>query len=481
MSQTAADLKFGTSGLRGLARILAGRPAFAYTAAFLRMLADRGEIVDGGAVLIGRDLRPSSPEIARIISAAIKAAGFRPVDFGELPTPALALAALEATAPAIMVTGSHIPADRNGLKFYGTRGEIDKRDEAAIAALVAAIPVDERPATPLPASADKTAAERYKSRYLDFFPARCLSGLSVGVWQHSTVARDTIVDILQALGATVTPLGRSDHFVPIDTEAVSAADRRQAAEWVAEYGLDAIVSADGDADRPLVFDETGAFVEGELLGAIAAEALGADVAVTPLTSNSGIEASGRFRAVRRCRVGSPFVIEEMQHARAGAGIVVGFEANGGVLLGSDVTRQGRLLRTLPTRDCMIPILCCLEAIGIRKMPLSAIAAGYGFMGKAADRLERVPQVDGARLVSMLADPANAERLLGATRNGVASVDGRDGARVTFGDGTVLHFRMSGNAPELRCYAEAPSDAAAQELLEVGMAFARTSIFASEVA
>lgn len=478
---STSDLKFGTSGLRGLASILAGRPAFSYTSAFVRMLLQRGDVAAGGVCLIGRDLRASSPEIAGICAAAIEAAGLKPVDCGDLPTPALALAAQHAGAPAVMVTGSHIPADRNGLKFYTPKGEIDKADEAEIVAFESKIAEDVQPAQTAAAPETFDAMTGYVARYLDFCEPGCLAGLSVGVWQHSSVARDVIGEILQALGATVTPLGRSEVFVPIDTEAVGNDDRQQAAAWIAAHRLDALVSTDGDADRPLVFDETGAFVEGELLGAITADLLGADIIVTPLTSNSGLEACGRFGFVRRCRVGSPFVIADMQQAREQGGTVVGFEANGGVLLGSDVERGGRRLAALPTRDSLLPILSCLETVARLGLGLSAVAAGFAFKAKAADRLENVPPQAGLAFVAGLADSERGIRSIAVERGGVVSIDARDGTRMNFADGSVLHFRMSGNAPELRCYAEAQTPAEAGRLVETGLAFASAAIFRSEVA
>ena len=122
------SLKFGTSGLRGLATDLIGAESRRYAAAFLRYLRTRGDV---GEILVGRDLRQSSPEIARSVIAGLDAPV---VDCGELPTPALALEAMRRKSPAIMITGSHIPADRNGLKFYLADGEIEKADEAGILA-----------------------------------------------------------------------------------------------------------------------------------------------------------------------------------------------------------------------------------------------------------------------------------------------------------------------------------------------------------
>jgi phosphomannomutase len=105
----------------------------------------------------------------------------------------------------------------------------------------------------------------------------------------------------------VIAFARSDTFIPVDTEAVSPETIALLKQASRRPWLDAIVSADGDGDRPLVTDETGTPLRGDLLGLIAANFLGASSVVTPVTSNSGIEAAGSFGVIRT-RVGSPFVI-----------------------------------------------------------------------------------------------------------------------------------------------------------------------------
>ncbi len=88
----------------------------------------------------------------------------------------------------------------------------------------------------------------------------------------------------------------------------------------------------------MVADGTGRILRGDVLGLITARFLGADTVVVPVTAGSALEHSGGFRKVVRTKVGSPFVIAGMEQATsAGARIVAGFEANGGFLLGSDVT------------------------------------------------------------------------------------------------------------------------------------------------
>ena len=118
--------KFGTSGLRGLVTEMTPDLVGAHVQAFIRACPV------GTGLFVGRDLRPSSPAIAGMVADAARAAGLVVTNCGDVPTPALALAAMEAGAGAVMITGSHIPADRNGLKFYTPLGEITKEHEAAI-------------------------------------------------------------------------------------------------------------------------------------------------------------------------------------------------------------------------------------------------------------------------------------------------------------------------------------------------------------
>ena len=467
------SLKFGTSGLRGLVSELVGLPTYAHVLAFCAVLQEDGAAGARGEVLIGRDLRSSSPLIAAQCAQAVADAGLVPVDCGAVPTPALAQAAMASGSPAVMVTGSHIPDDRNGLKFYRARGEIDKADETRILAQHDSLALKRVPDMSIePQQRDVMAS--YRARYVDFF-GRALDGLTVGVYQHSSVGRDVICEVLAALGATPLPLGRSETFIPVDTEALRPEDEELAQRWAGERNLDAIVSTDGDADRPLVADETGRFLRGDLVGALTARFLGADSIVTPVTSNSALDRPGLFETVLRTRVGSPYVIAGMDQARAeGARIIVGFEANGGVLLGSEVARGGKRLAALPTRDALLPILATLALIGSEAKPLSALAAEARFAIALSNRLQEIPQDRTAALIARLdAEDAGFRDSAFAAHGAVAARDRRDGLRLTLGNGATVHFRASGNAPELRVYVEAPTQAAAEALLAQNLAFAAT--------
>ncbi|MGN6157192.1 MAG: phosphomannomutase [Devosia sp.] len=455
------SLKFGTSGLRGLSVDLVGAESRRYAAAFVKSLKGRTGIAE---VLIGRDLRESSPEIAASVISGIASAGGRPVDCGALPTPALALEALRRAAPAIMVTGSHIPADRNGLKFYTAQGEIGKADEAGIVAALAEVPAQAATAVPEPA-----ALRRYRERYAKMLPPSALAGWRIGLWEHSSVARDLLVEVLDGYGAEVVALNRSDVFIPVDTEAVSLDTGAELAGWVHSHQLDALVSTDGDADRPLMVDDTGALVRGDIIGILTARFLGAATVVTPVTSNSSIESTGYFESVVRTKVGSPYVIAGMAEAD---GMVVGFEANGGVLLGSDVTVNGVTLTALPTRDALLPLLSVLGAARAAGQTVSQLVATLPARFARSDRLEHVPQDRSANLIERLgADAATFLSPQGAIR----STSTIDGMRFELSSGDVIHYRPSGNAPELRCYTEAATAERAEELLAWGLKAAETVV------
>ncbi|MCH4539748.1 phosphomannomutase [Ochrobactrum sp. A-1] len=469
---SGTSLKFGTSGLRGLADELNGLPAYAYSLAFVKMLLKAGKLQKGHKVFVGQDLRPSSPAIAALCMAAIEDAGFQPVDCGVLPTPALSHFAISQQAPCIMVTGSHIPDDRNGLKFYRNDGEIDKNDESAISAIYAALPENHafRHLHDVPLSSD--AIDRYVKRYVDFVGLESLRGLRVGVYQHSSVARDLIIRILTELGAEAVPLGRSDVFVPVDTEALRSEDIELLDQWAKESCFDAIVSTDGDADRPLIADDKGRFVRGDLVGAITADWLGVKTIVTPVTSNSALEEN--FERVIRTRVGSPYVIEGMAQAIAsGISAVVGFEANGGVLLGTDISRDNRTLTALSTRDALLPILSSLGSVKELGKPLSEIAARFHFRIALSDRLQNVPQEKSLAFLSLLKNEATRSALF-QMDDPIVRSETIDGVKLFFRSGNAIHYRASGNAPELRCYVEASDESQAETRLETGLAIARNA-------
>jgi phosphomannomutase len=478
-------VKFGTSGARGLAERMTDQVCYAYTQGFLRYLESVGELKQPGTeVAVAGDLRPSTN---RIMSAVLQAAfdlGYTPVNCGKVPSPAVALFGFKRGIPSIMVTGSHIPADRNGIKFNRCASEVLKPDEAGIRAQAIDLPdglfdADGRFTAGIrtQTTVRPDAGEEYLARYLDLFPAGVLEGSRIGVYEHSAVGRDLLGEIIGRLGAEVTRLGRSDVFVPVDTEAIRDEDKALGRAWAGAYRFDAIVSTDGDSDRPLIADERGEWFRGDIAGILCARFLEADSVSTPVSSNTAVERCCWFPEVRRTRIGSPFVIASMREATArGARRAVGYEANGGFLIDSDLVVGRHTLRALPTRDALILLLGLLVMARRRSQTLSALAAELPPRFTASGLLkETSPEQSAAVLARFdtgdpVTDQAAIEGVFGLGR--VTAIDRTDGVRITFETGDLIHLRPSGNAPEFRCYAEAGSAARVEQILAMGLSTVR---------
>jgi len=193
---TDSGVQFGTSGARGRVADMTDAVCYAYTRGFLQHLAESGQTRPGAPVAIAGDLRPSTPRIMNACAAAVADLGARVINCGFVPSPAVAAYGLARGIPSIMVTGSHIPDDRNGIKFNGPTGEILKEDEAAIRCQpVVSLSEVLAPAALPPAEAG--AASAYVSRYLAFFPVGALAGCRVGLYEHSSVARELLHEVRQ--------------------------------------------------------------------------------------------------------------------------------------------------------------------------------------------------------------------------------------------------------------------------------------------
>lgn len=517
-----AELQFGTSGLRGLVLDITDLEAYTNTRGFLAYLEDAGDACPGTTVALAGDLRPSTEAILGAVAQAVRDAGMHPIDCGRIPTPALALYGLERAVPAVMVTGSHIPFDRNGVKFHTPRGEVLKAEEGPILAAVARVRArvygedPKRSAfdddgrfrqVPLRPPTTDEARQAYVRRYLDAFPPETLAGLRVALYEHSAVGRDVLAEILRGLGAEVLPVGRSEQFVAIDTEAISEArlaELQALAEQARAHGpLDAILSTDGDSDRPLLcgFDERGRvrFFGGDLLGAVVADALGADAIAVAMSANDAIDRhfAPRGIPVVRTRIGSPWVIAALGDLKGERR--VGWEANGGFLTGSAFSVGGRPLAPLPTRDAVLPLVAALFAARRAEKPLTEVFAALPARFGRADMLDHVPVEDSRALMDAFAPQARrldflakeAEEADGARRPLTADdralrdrifriftaergfgplewIDRLDGLRMGFEGEDVAHVRPSGNAPQLRIYSVANSEARAAAIAAEGV-------------
>lgn len=535
-------LNFGTSGLRGLVADMTDEECYINARGFLQYLLQAGQIKAGDRVSLAGDLRASTDRIMRAVGRAILDLGCQPENCGKIPSPAVMFHALAKQQASIMVTGSHIPDDRNGIKFNKHEGEVLKNDEPGIlrevknvrqedhGKLFAAKGMFHHGQAPALPEVNPEAETGYVDRYLRVWPGDALAGKRVVVEQHSAVGRDLLVKILASLGAEVEPVGRSDQFIPRDTENVTPETRINFRKLARQYRPFAIVSTDGDSDRPFVVDEEGGFNRGDIVGAVVARYLGARFAAVPISANDAINFVLRESGVERVqtRIGSPYVIAAMQDGlRANREPVVGWEVNGGFMLGSDVRLSKGVLKALPTRDAVLPIVATLLAAcekgGVKalfaEMPRRFTQAGlidnfpqnisqklvaelmpenpqvrqityhrmhceWGFIDGHEEK-KTIPYVPEAPLSSRAfwkhgALAGNREwsvkKLLEKYYftpaygfNEITQINVVDGIRITFANQNVAHIRPSGNAPQLRIYATANSQERADEIVQFGLA------------
>jgi phosphomannomutase len=472
----SSGVKFGTSGARGLAVAMTDEVCYTYTLAFLRYLESNNEITLGMDIAVGGDLRSSTDRILAAVCKAISDSGYSIQYSGKLPSPAVAFFGFTNKIPSIMVTGSHIPDDRNGIKYNRATGEIMKDDESGIKSQHIEIPQKifnkyGMFTTDFPLkSASSEATDLYIKRYTDFLPEDCLKGKKIGLYEHSSVGRDVIYNIMTNLGAEVTRLGFSETFIPVDTEAIRTEDVNLAKQWANEYSFDSIISADGDCDRPLISDEKGTWLRGDVAGILCASYLEADAVVTPVSCNTAVEKCNRFKKVIRTRIGSPFVIAGMNQATAeGAVRTIGYEANGGFLINSPITINGKTLKELPTRDAVI-VLISILLLSIRNgKTISQLKADLPQRFTASNKLKEFSTEKSQKIIAQLnsgnfvKDKDAIEKVFSDVSGEVAALNTTDGLRITFDNNEVVHLRPSGNAPEFRCYTEADSETRAVDM------------------
>lgn len=521
LTYTPRPLQFGTSGRRGdvidLTQLEIYINARAELDYLLNLPRDQGGIVAGEPFCYAHDLRPSSTrfvasqgargELAQAIAQAITDAGMQAVNLGDIPTPALCAYAIARGLGSMMVTGSHIPFHRNGYKTNSAQGELLKSDEAPIAEFVARwrarlygqafgdslfdasgrFKSGSRPCAP----AQPAARQEYLARFVQFFGANALRDLRVLVYQHSAVGRDLLVEALQSLGAEATPIGRSETFVPIDTEAIDNTTLetiRALAQGASVNGqqYDAVVSTDGDSDRPLLIGLTygtdgqcqAKFYPGDLVGMVVASHLAPDAVVVPISCNDAIDRGALASVLEaKTRIGSPYVIAGMLAARArGAQRICGWEANGGFLTGSDFTSAHGTLPALATRDAFLPILSVLAQMAEHRCGMDELFQRLPARYSRADLLRECPRAVSQKVIESFGISDRAALIEHTARyfrshDGFAPLthaDYTDGVRLYFENGDVAHIRPSGNADELRIYAVADTQARADEIIAAAL-------------
>jgi phosphomannomutase len=270
---------------------------------------------------------------------------------------------------------------------------------------------------------------------------------------------------------------------------------------IREHGpIHAVVSTDGDSDRPLILgidpDNKVRFFGGDLLGIVVADYLDTDAISVPISTNDAVDFYFEKRGVKpnKTKIGSPHVIKSMEEARSvGKSRVVGWEANGGFLTGSFIRKNKRTLEALPTRDAVLP-LSLVELFA--QLPPRYSKAGLidefpqetsrALIRRFSSTDEQVKEVRfEKKAVTLVFADGNSETAsksataeqqdirqqlaIHFTSEGgfddVVRINTIDGVRIYFKNGDIAHIRPSGNAPQLRIYAVANTQARANDIVE----------------
>ena len=315
---------FGTDGVRGVV----GQDL---TTELVQKLGKASTLWSkGGRVFVGRDTRGSGPELEEAFARGVVEAGGNAVSGGVLPTPAVALLALDL---GVVVSASHNPPEYNGLKFFDRDGrKLSDAAEEEIEALL-----DER--GPGGGKIDRVgvATESYLEHIVERFGSD-LSGLRIAVDCANGAYSAIAPKAFEQLGATVTAVASDPDGANINLGS-GATDLSLLRRTVLQGDFDLGVAFDGDGDRMLAVDANGTPVDGDQILAILADHLKVDlVAVTQMT-NLGFHRFAEERGIRviTTDVGDRYVLEALRRER---GLLGGEQSGHIIYLKGHVTGDG---------------------------------------------------------------------------------------------------------------------------------------------
>jgi phosphoglucosamine mutase len=403
---------FGTDGVRGIV-------GETLTTDLVERLGRAATLWSGrGRAFVGRDTRRSGPELERALVRGIVAAGGTAVLGGVLPTPAVALLSQDL---GVMVSASHNPPEYNGVKLFDAEGhKLSDADEEAIESLLDAPPNGSGGGV----ETAEGAVAGYVEHVVDHFGTN-LSGLRVAVDCANGAFSGIAPGVFESLGAEVTAIANAPDGTNINL-GCGATDLALLQDVVRSGSYDLGVAFDGDGDRVLAVDETGAAIDGDQIVAVLALALGVDtVAVTSMT-NLGFHRLMGERGVRvlTTDVGDRHVLEAL---RAESALLGGEQSGHVIYLDGHVTGDG----------LAAALMLCGSLDG---RSLSQAAAVMPRFAQATENIRVSEPIVPERVVTEVS--RLNEELAGA--------------------GRVL-VRPSGTEPLLRVLAEAESEEAAKSL------------------
>ena len=402
---------FGTDGVRGVVGEF-------LTPELVERLGRAAALWTGAAkVFVGRDTRASGVELEEAFARGVVSAGGDCILGGVLPTPAVALLALDL---GVVISASHNPPEYNGVKFFDANGhKLSDQSEEQIEELLAAAPgVDQGSIEHI-----EVATDSYLQHILERFGSD-LAGLRIVVDCANGAYSGLAPQAFEQCGAEVHAIGDAPNGDNINV-GCGATDLTLLQQTVRDGGYDLGIAFDGDGDRMLAVDENGEPLDGDQIIALLALDLEVDTVAVTVMTNLGFHALMRERGVRvlTTDVGDRYVLEALQRENA----VLGGEQSGHIIY----------LRDHVTGDGLAAGLLLCAALRGRK--LSEVA---GVMTRYPQFKENV-RVEQRELTPAIT--AEVERL-----------------NAEWGETGRVLVRASGTEPLIRVLVEASSEALAEE-------------------
>ena len=343
---------FGTDGVRGLAnKDITSESALKLAQAAAIVLGEQARARGQKPIaVIGRDPRISGEFLAAAISAGLASSGVDVFDAGVIPTPATSFLTADLDADfGVMISASHNPAPDNGIKFFSRGGH--KLDDAVEDAIEAALST--KPLTPIGAEIGHVkefadAKQRYLVHLQGTLP-NSLKGIKVVVDCAHGAASDLAPKAFQDAGAEVVVIGNAPDGYNINLGCGSThLSALQAA--VVEHRADVGIAHDGDADRTLAVDATGAIVDGDQIMAILAVAakargdLSRNTLVATVMSNLGLKIAMKQAGIEmiETKVGDRYALEVIREG----GYTLGGEQSGHLIFARHATTGDGILTGL---------------------------------------------------------------------------------------------------------------------------------------
>ena len=434
-------VRFGTDGIRGVANAELGAELV------LALGRATARALPAATFLIGRDTRQSGPMLQAALSAGLASEGADVVDLGVLPTPGVAWRCAAAELPGAVISASHNPFTDNGVKLFAPGGlklpvAVEAAVEDELDRVLAAAGAAPRSPTGRGVgrlTSDPGAVDGYVEHLVSALEGRALDGMRVVLDCANGAASAVAPAVLGRLGAAVDVICAEPDGTNINDGCGSTYPGRLSAE-VRRRGAEIGLALDGDADRLVAVDHTGAATTGDELLALFATDLAArgqlagNTVVVTVMSNLGFRRAmaGKGITVRETPVGDRAVLEALD----ADGLTLGGEQSGHLVF----------RRRATTGDGILTGLLLLDLLRRTARPLSDLAG---------EVMQRLPQV----LVNVrAADPGGVVESE-AVRHEVAAVTDELGAA-----GRVL-LRASGTEPLVRVMVEAADEDLAQRVVE----------------